>query len=264
MRTKRTPWQKEWDSLVKKEAKLAAKKLEAKPSRLNGFLEQKVPPNLQDTLDTAFEKAFRLVFQKGTAVIEKTYNKTKMEQDFDINSHIEKVKKDSKSLKTFSKTAGKKGTGNLVFSGVSGVGLGVLGIGIPDIVLFVAVMLKSIYEISLSYGYDYNTDKEKQFILLLIRAALGKDDFEQNNAKVDRFIENGKLEVYQMDFSIEQTSALLSKELLYMKFLQGVPIVGAVGGAYDFVYTKQILDYAKIKYYKRFLADRKPAEKKVM
>lgn len=257
MFNRRTPWQKEWDKLIKKEEILVEKKRWAKQSKLNTLLAQKVPPNLQSTLDTAFEKAFSLVFQKGTAIIEKTYNKTKMEEEYDINNHIEKVKKNRKTLKTFQKSAGKKGMGNLVFSGVSGVGLGVLGIGIPDIVLFVAVMLKSLYEISLSYGYDYTTDREKQFILLLIRAALGKDDFEANNAKVDRFIESGFLEVYPMETSIKETSGLLSKELLYMKFLQGVPIVGAVGGAYDFVYTKQILDYAKIKYYKRFLAERK-------
>ena len=41
--------------------------------------------------------------------------------------------------------------------------------------------------------------------------------------------------------------------LLYMKFLQSIPIVGAVGGAYDFVYMKQINEYARIKYHKRFL-----------
>lgn len=38
-----------------------------------------------------------------------------------------------------------------------------------------------------------------------------------------------------------------------MKFLQGVPVVGAVGSAYDVVYMKHISEYARIKYQKRFL-----------
>jgi len=38
-----------------------------------------------------------------------------------------------------------------------------------------------------------------------------------------------------------------------MKFLQGIPLVGAVGGVYDVVYMKQITEYAKIKYQRRFL-----------
>ena len=254
----RSPWQKEWEKLLKKEIELTEKKKLKKESKLNTLLAQKVPPTLQDTLDKAYAKAFALVFEKGTAVIEKTYSKQKMSQEFEIASYTHKVKQNRKSLKTFSKNADRKGTGNLLISGVSGVGLGVLGIGIPDIVLSVAVMLKSVYEISLSYGYDYNKDEEKQFILCLIRAAVSCEDFEKHNNDVDSFIAGTNIaQDTSLSESITQTSALLSRELLYMKFLQGIPLVGAVGGAYDFVYTKQILDYAKIKYYKRFLLENK-------
>ena len=38
-----------------------------------------------------------------------------------------------------------------------------------------------------------------------------------------------------------------------MKFLQGIPLVGAVGGAYDVVYMKQISAYARLKYQRRLL-----------
>jgi hypothetical protein len=37
-----------------------------------------------------------------------------------------------------------------------------------------------------------------------------------------------------------------------MKFLQGIPIVGVVGGAFDFKYMKEITTYAEIKYRKRY------------
>ena len=62
---------------------------------------------------------------------------------------------------------------------------------------------------------------------------------------------------YEEQKQIEKTAAGLSKELLYMKFLQGIPIVGAVGGAYDVVYLKQITEYANLKYKKRFLINKK-------
>ena len=42
-----------------------------------------------------------------------------------------------------------------------------------------------------------------------------------------------------------------------MKFLQGLPIVGAVGGAYDVIYMKNISEYAQMKYRKRFLLSRR-------
>ena len=58
---------------------------------------------------------------------------------------------------------------------------------------------------------------------------------------------------YRRSQQIVNTSRVLSTELLYMKFLQGVPIVGAVGGAYDVIYMNSISKYSRMKYKKRFL-----------
>jgi hypothetical protein len=52
--------------------------------------------------------------------------------------------------------------------------------------------------------------------------------------------------------AIKSAAGCLSKELLYMKFLQGIPVVGAIGGAYDAIYMKQIMEYAELKYRRRF------------
>ena len=57
-----------------------------------------------------------------------------------------------------------------------------------------------------------------------------------------------------------RTSSMLSKELLYMKFLQGIPVAGIIGGAYDVVYMKQISEYADLKYHKRFLLGKKSGQ----
>ena len=56
--------------------------------------------------------------------------------------------------------------------------------------------------------------------------------------------------------NINEAAGGLSKELLYMKFLQGIPIVGATGGAYDIIYMKQIVKYAELKYRRRFIQNR--------
>ena len=75
---------------------------------------------------------------------------------------------------------------------------------------------------------------------------------------IDEYILDTKVpEDYNEQKQIEKAAAGLSKELLYMKFLQGIPIVGAVGGAYDVVYLKQITEYANLKYKKRFLLSKK-------
>ena len=67
-------------------------------------------------------------------------------------------------------------------------------------------------------------------------------------------LETGKLpEDYDQSEAIKSAASNLSKELLYMKFVQGIPIIGAVGGFYDAVYIKRINEFANIKYRKRML-----------
>ena len=238
-----------------------------KYNQIVGFVEismstRDITFNVQKTLDTAFAKAFALIFEKGTGVIEKTYQRTKLEQDYQVRQYMADVKQDSKSLRAFSKKARDTGTKNLLLSGVSGIGMGVLGIGLPDIPVFTGMILKNIYETALQYGYSYESREEKYFILLLIRGAVSYGDtLCEIDGKVNEFIRNGILpEEYQDKEQIEQTAGALSKELLYMKFLQGIPVVGAVGGAYDAVYMKRITEYAELKYRHRYLAGRKKAE----
>mgnify|MGYP000805762899 CR=1 FL=1 len=100
---KRTPLQKEWEKLEVQEQRFLQKRSEKRESILNQKLEEKIPPKLQKTLDTAFAKAFALIFEKGTGVIEKTYQRTKLEQDYQVRQYMADVKQNSKSLRSFLK-----------------------------------------------------------------------------------------------------------------------------------------------------------------
>lgn len=252
---KRTPLHNEWEKLEVQEQKFLQKRLEKKESILNQKLGEKIPPKLQETLDAAFAKAFALIFEKGTGVIEKTYQREKLEQDYQIRQYTANVKQNSKSLRSFSKKARDTGRKNLLLSGASGIGMGVLGIGLPDIPVFTGMILKNIYETALHYGYSYESREEKYFILLLIQGAVSYGEtLCEIDGKLNGFIVSRMLpEEYQEKEQIEQTAGTLSKELLYMKFLQGIPVVGAVGGAYDAICMKRIAEYAELKYRHRYL-----------
>ena len=251
--------EKEWAKLEKDEYTYLDKNLNKEDSKLNQFLSDKVSGGLQQTLDSAFAKAFQLVFEKGTDIIEKSYKKEDIEKEFAINSYAANVKENRKNLKAFSKKASGAGRANLLFSGVSGVGMGLLGIGIPDIVVFTSLMLRSVYETSLHYGFGYDTEEEKKFILLLIQGAVCHDtNLLRINNELNAYIETGSFSrEVKLEDCIKKAAAALSKELLYMKFLQGIPLVGAVGGAYDVIYMKQINKFAELKYRRRFLEGKK-------
>ena len=252
---RKTPFQKEWDALCKREQAFLERRTLKKESALNRLLAEKVPEKLQQTLDSAFEKAFLLVFEKGTGIIEKTYRKDDLENKYKVNLYADEIYHNRKSLRVFSKNANKAGIKNQLLSGAAGVGMGIFGIGLPDIPVFTGMILKCIYEIALHYGFDYTSENEKYFILLLIEGAVSYGD---HLVEIDHKIETFSLALqlpanYSQAEQIAKTSGMLSKELLYMKFLQGVPFVGALGGAYDIIYMKQISEYTKLKYHKRFL-----------
>ena len=58
----KSAWEKEWDSLIKKEEKYLKKHEIPRESKLNSLLADKVPDKLQGVLDAAFCKGFWLVF----------------------------------------------------------------------------------------------------------------------------------------------------------------------------------------------------------
>lgn len=256
---RQTPLEKEWTKLEKQEKAFKEKHLHKSDSKLDQLLAEKVPEKLQDTLDKSFAKAFQVVFEKGTGVIEKTYKKKDREMQYQINNYIEQKRGTRKALKTFSKSAKSHGTKNTLFSSVTGVGLGILGIGIPDIVLFIGTLLKVIYEIAISYGYDYTSPSEQKFILNIIRGGvIYGEAFSVVDSKLNQDIKEGMPEDdTEVEELIKAAAAGLSGELLYMKFIQGIPIVGAVGGFYDGVYMNNISKYAELKYRRRFYTDKK-------
>lgn len=250
-------WEKEWTALEKKEARYLMRRREEKTSSaLQQKLEEKIPEKLEETLNTAFIKAFDLVFEKGTGLIEKTYNKDQQKTDYQVREYAAGLKESRKTVKAFGRQSQGTRMKNLMISGVEGVGLGLLGIGLPDIPLFTAVILKSVYEIALSYGYEYESEKEQWFILKMIETALKKgEELERNNSLLNAWIDQngiGKTVKGRKEQS-KETAAALAEALLYMKFLQGIPVVGAAGGAADTVYLKKITDYAELKYKRRFL-----------
>ncbi len=256
---------KELKQLAKKEVKYINKNLSKSLGKVEGWVEQKIPDKLQDTLEAAIFTSFETVFTKGTGVIEKGYNKSELEFTHKMNAYALSIRPDKKSVKQFSKTSNSTSLKNIALSGTKGVGFGLLGIGLPDIPLFISMMLKGIYEIATSYGYDYNSTTERYFILQIIAVAFSYDNhklenIEQlNNYTYDSIMPSS----YSEHQKIVEVSELLTNDLIYTKFIQGIPLVGVVGGTCDMLFTKKVLDYASIKYQQRFfhtMQSTQPAE----
>lgn len=260
-------WENEWRLQNLKEESFRTKHIMDKTPRWVRFVRKRVPKSLQKTLESAFGKAFYMVFQKGTGLIEKTYKKDAQRIIYKKSSKIMKKEGFSAAgVKRFDRQARNTIRKNLVISLFEGIGLGICGMGIPDIPIFVSVMLKSIYEIAISFGFSYTSEKEKLFILKMIDASLKSGDvLREKDAELNKMIDDyntsGKVDENEDEYLLrlmvtrqtDATAEALSRELLYGKFIQGKAIVGLVGGMNDVTCLKKITDYAILKYKRRFL-----------
>lgn len=252
---------KEINKLNKKENKILNKKknklVKDKISPISEKIQGKIPEKLKLTLESAFYNAFKVVIKNGSKYIEKLYNKEKIKLDHEINDYSLNKRMTRKSLKLIDSQGKKSKLINSTISTVEGVGLGLLGIGIPDIPVFISMILKTVYEIALSYGFDYEIEEEKIYILNLINVALSSEEEKQiYNEKLNN-IENKiilGLDIENiLDEEIKETSKVLSNSLLVAKFIQGLPIVGVIGGVTNYQFISKVSKHARIRYKKRYL-----------
>lgn len=233
-----------------REIELLLKYKYGKRINLEGFLNKYLPDSLEETLDGAFREAFKMVFDKGTAIIGKTFNEKKL--------------RESKGTEAEARILWAK---DMLITGVEGTGLGLAGVGLPDIPMFTAMILRTIYQTALSYQFDYNTKTEQVFILRLIEASLARGTKAEDLSNgLDEYMRRVDKEGYEYYGSINdyvyKTSKAMSDEMLYLKFLQTIPVVGVAGGLSNPIYLNRIKNYADVKYKKRRLMIRLREAKK--
>ncbi len=258
--------QKEWKALQKRESRIEVVfEKEQNGTGWRQMLESKVPDKIRTNLEKAFCVAFTTVFEKGTGIIEKSYDRQKILDNVQIQNYAFQVKADRKSLKQVRNGVAHKNLGNIAATAVEGVGLGVLGIGLPDIVIFTGVLLRGVYEVSLHYGFDYDTEEERYFILKLMETAMRSGEaWKAGNGEIDRLIiEMAEEEACpgpaayatkeDVAEQIRNTSDAFAADMLILKFVQGIPIVGILGGCGNPVYYNKVMKYAQMKYQRRYL-----------
>lgn len=248
--------QKELLVVIKQENKMEKAALAARPAGWKTALEEKLPTKVYTGLEKAFCKGFSVVFSKGRSIIEKSYRKDTILEDHSIREYALQVKGGRKQLRQISKTAKRSELRNLAITTVEGVGLGALGIGMPDIVLFISAMLKGVYETALNYGYDYIPREEQILILKMMAASLSTgEEWQQRSQEIDNLMAGAECDTSEEAYQeqLRDTAAVFAVDMLLLKFIQGLPLVGIIGGAANPIYYRKVLRYVQLKYRKRYL-----------
>ena len=248
--------QKELLAVEKQEKKLQKAFVKAKDPAWKTALGDKIPKKVYTGLESTFCKAFSLVFNQGRVVIEKSYSKENLQENHSIRDFAVKLKGGRKELKAVNKSAKRSDSLNLVVTTAEGLALGALGVGVPDIVLFISTLLKGVFETALNYGFDYDLPEEQYMILNMMAAALitGEERPEWDEM-IDGMIVEMPREVTQavLEEQIRETASVFAMDMLLLKFIQGLPVVGIIGGVGNPIYYNRVLKYVQLKYRKRYL-----------
>lgn len=220
-------------------------------------LEEKVPVKVMAGLQKVFSKAFYQIFEKGSVIIEKTYDKDSIAKDFQINDYAVDIKGNRKVIRHIKNEAFGSNALNTVVTTIEGIGLGAFGIGLPDIMVWVGILMRGIYKTALQYGFDYGLEEERLFILQMIETSMQTgENWIALNSEIDNYIrqeEHAIPDDFEMNEQIERTANSIATEMLVTKFIQGLPVVGVIGGVSNPIFYHKIMQYVQLKYRKRYL-----------
>jgi len=244
--------------LEKKEHRILSRRSLSPLSGPGEKLRARIPNSVRSNLEFAFEKAFSLLFgPEGTRFLEHTYARNKLAEQARLWESPLPPAQARRALSELNRSAGLTGTVERAAAGAEGAVLGLLGIGLPDIPILLAFLLRSLYQNATRYGFLYDSEAERVYLLLLLQGALS--DGEQRrllSARADRLgraLDHGWDSHFNLSEEIRKASVLLSERLLLVKFIQGLPIVGVVGGLSNLTLSSAVSEYGTLKYKKRFL-----------
>lgn len=128
---KRAALEKEYASVLKKETQLKQSAMKTTAPRWKTDLEKKVPEKVYRSLETAFSKAFSVVFTQGVGVIEKTYNRQNLEETHSVQDYAVQVQGWPKGTETGQAKCRSVWSDKHRPDNCGWNGLGALGIGLP-------------------------------------------------------------------------------------------------------------------------------------
>ena len=253
---------KQLNTIILKENNFINKKsielFSSNSNNISKFVEQKIPKKAFIVAEATFETSFDLIFDDGNKILEKTYSKDKILAEYEKRKNKFNSCPKNSNLKYFDKSIKFSNKINTTLTGLKSTALGILGIGMPDIPVFIAEIIRVVYQTALKYGYNYDSDLEKMFILSIIGFSLG--DIEEKKYYSDLcdriassiFENSNDLDLDLKDIK-SKISKIMVKKICSVKFIQGMFVIGIFSSISNMSIINNISVASYIKYKKRFL-----------
>lgn len=137
-----------------------------------------------------------------------------------------------------------------------GTALGLVGVGLADIPLFITALLHTVNQVGNTHGFSHHSPGEQCYVLALLSAACACAQAPVYSARTDGIgylIDQGLPFGESVQDWTQTASRLLAQRLLPVKTVQGITLLGATGGLWSAGLLQRVADLAQVKYQKRFL-----------
>lgn len=232
-----------------------ARRADTRADGWRSAIERKVPQKAAAGIEAAFSKAFALLFESGSGLIERSCRSGEMSALYSVRDYAVDLGSGGAELRRLFGGICRSNLRVTALTSVEGLALGALGIGLPDIVIFLAVLLRGVYSTAMGYGFDCASRREKFFVLKLMQAALSSGEERRRlGAEIDALmIDCPEPDEALFKKQMEAAASAFAVDMLAVKFIQGLPLIGVIGGAANPVYYRRIAGYAELKYRQRYL-----------
>ncbi len=212
-------------------------------------IEAKIPPSLRQTLSDAFAKSVALLLNAGLPGQAASCPGGKPDEEPTL-----------RRIRQIEAQAARGHLATQALSGISGIGMGLFGIGLPDIPILIGTLIRTAAQTAHRCGFGTETTGEQLFLLRLLRTAVETGEVQRRHHTqlllLAERLDAGTRFVGSLDEEIRRTADVLAGAVLPAKFVQGFLVIGAVGGAVNFRLTGRVADYAALVYEKRLLLRR--------
>lgn len=252
MRVDPARWQREWKAVLRESRHQMLEDAGRNPSAIEREIEARIPAAVRENLQNAFREAFTTVVRDGGGVIRSSVPEEAARRQYEA---ICRALASPAGGRVESPAAGR----SAVLASLRAAGLGLVGIGLPDIPVFAGVLVRAAARIAMDYGFSPWVRREQVLTLLIFRTGLitGPERLAAER-RLAAVLDGAGEPLPDGETLAAEVADRLAASLLAAKFLQGMPIAGAAGGLWDGRVTHRLLSHTDLCCRRRFLAKRRP------
>lgn len=224
-----------------------------------------LPTLHRETLEMAFYQSLAFLMNPQEDILANFICREELEEKFHQLDRAVDHDPGFRALGHMEREAARLNNMDFSAAALEGLGFGTVGIGSPETVILCALMLRTLYETGLVYGFNIDHPWEKDLALMLFSAAFssGEDAYREQRelTRVLKDLADGITPEIDRERRMHTAAARMAGSMSLQKFVQGIPVIGAAGLFFNTAAMNRLQTLSRCVYKQRYLRVKERAMK---